>query len=321
MPHQANTKETTETGHLSETPYSLQMAVILRSKTNGQDPGRAFSLSAGSRRRRFAVAGNLPRDRPGHRPPLRAHELAESFLRVANAKMVQAIHSISVAKGAIPAITCSSPSAGPPDSTPARWRANWAWDRFLFPDAGVFGAMGSAWPMSRAIAGRGLSPYTEAAVADLETTLVIGCSGEACTRSSQEGFARSRSRSAACMDLRYRGVDSCLTVRLPVAGTYAEAYAADHTRLYGYVHEGRAMEMVAAQVEVVAPPDPNRELEPSRRPAPPSEQSRPGSKPGRIRTAVFVAERCGQATRFAARPSSASRPRPRSSIRAGRAKC
>jgi len=31
MPHQANTKETTEIGHLSETPYSLQMAVILRS--------------------------------------------------------------------------------------------------------------------------------------------------------------------------------------------------------------------------------------------------------------------------------------------------
>ena len=36
MPHQANTKETAKTGHLSEKPYTLQMAVILRSKVRGR---------------------------------------------------------------------------------------------------------------------------------------------------------------------------------------------------------------------------------------------------------------------------------------------
>jgi hypothetical protein len=36
MPHQANTKETATTGHLSERPHTLQMAIILRSKTKAQ---------------------------------------------------------------------------------------------------------------------------------------------------------------------------------------------------------------------------------------------------------------------------------------------
>jgi SRSO17 transposase len=35
MPHQANTKETAKTGHLSERPHTLQMALTLRSKTKG----------------------------------------------------------------------------------------------------------------------------------------------------------------------------------------------------------------------------------------------------------------------------------------------
>ncbi|HEX5499895.1 MAG TPA: hydantoinase B/oxoprolinase family protein, partial [Thermomicrobiales bacterium] len=53
------------------------------------------------------------------------------------------------------------------------------------------------------------------------------------------------------LDLRYRGLDAYLTVAEPQSGSYAEAYAAEHERLYGYRREGRPLEIVAARVEAV----------------------------------------------------------------------
>ncbi len=69
----------------------------------GQDPARAVSVSARSRGGRSAAGRAGRRDRRGHAAaryePL---ELADGFVRVANANMVKAIGSISVAKGCDP---------------------------------------------------------------------------------------------------------------------------------------------------------------------------------------------------------------------------
>ena len=53
------------------------------------------------------------------------------------------------------------------------------------------------------------------------------------------------------LDLRYRGLDAFLTIPQPDRGSYADAYAAEHERLYGYWHDGRPLEIVAVRVEVV----------------------------------------------------------------------
>src|SRR4029079_1565216 len=37
----------------------------------------------------------------------------------------------------------------------------------------------------------------------------------------------------------------------PAGGDYAAAFAAEHRRLYGYVHENRALEIVAARVQAI----------------------------------------------------------------------
>ncbi len=53
------------------------------------------------------------------------------------------------------------------------------------------------------------------------------------------------------LDVRYRGVDSYLTIPWPSDDDFARAFAAAHRQRYGYTHEGRPLEIVAARVEVV----------------------------------------------------------------------
>ena len=65
---------------------------------------------------------------------------------------------------------------------------------------------------------------------------------------------------ARSLDLRYRGVESTINVPWPADGDFAARYGQLHEQLYGYRREGRALEIVAARVEVVGtlpePPDP-----------------------------------------------------------------
>ena len=73
------------------------------------------------------------------------------------------------------------------------------------------------------------------------------------------------------LDLRYHGVESTINVICPADGDFAARYGELHEQLYGYRREGRALEVVAARVEVVGtmpePPDPEVEPVP-RRPSP-----------------------------------------------------
>jgi len=65
-----------------------------------------------------------------------------------------------------------------------------------------------------------------------------------------DGIAAERIEIRRSLDLRYRGVEQALTIAEPLAGSYAEAFAAEHHKLYGYLHAGRELEIVAARVEV-----------------------------------------------------------------------
>ena len=204
------------------------------------------------------------------------HELADGFLRVANAKMVQAIRTISIAKGADPrqyVLVAFGGAAGQHACAVARELG--IRQVLCSPDAGVLSAygIGMADVVRHRVAGV-YQPYSEAALADLEAAFQR-LAGEACDEVVQEGFARHQVEVHRLLDLRYRGFDSYLTIPEPgdcpnfrvsraptegwsgtvpfrASGSYAQAYVAEHKKLYGYAHEGRALEIVAARVEAIA---------------------------------------------------------------------
>lgn len=185
--------------------------------------------------------------------------LCEGLLRVANANMVEAIRSISVAKGADPrdyVLVAFGGAAGQHACAVAR---ELGIQRVLnHPQAGVL----SAWGIGLADVSRhraqGLyRPYAPAALAELPGTfaaLVEAARAEVLA----EGIAAERIEVRRALDLRYRGLDAWLTIPEPADGDYAAAYAEAHRRLYGYVHADRPLEIVASRVEVLgrgAPPD------------------------------------------------------------------
>ncbi|RIK81482.1 MAG: hydantoinase [Planctomycetota bacterium] len=194
-------------------------------------------------------------------------ELANGFLRVANANMVKAIRSISVAKGYNPrdyVLVAFGGAAGQHACAVAR---ELGMERVLLhPDAGILSAYGIG---MAEIARHGMAgvyrPYSEGAVAALGDTFAE-LAAPLAAEVECEGIARERIEVRRALDLRYRGLDAYLTVREPSntgsntmwggtgsasARTYADAFAAEHRQLYGYVHENRPLEIVAARVEVV----------------------------------------------------------------------
>jgi 5-oxoprolinase (ATP-hydrolysing) len=195
------------------------------------------------------------------------HELADGFLRVANAKMVQAIRTISIAKGADPRQYVLVAFGGAAGQHACAVACELGIRQILCsPDAGVLSAygIGMADVVRHRVAGV-YQPYCDAALAGLETTFQRLAS-EACGEVMQEGFTEAQIDVHRLLDLRYRGFDSYLTIPQPAAGSYAEGYVAEHKKLYGYAHEGRALEIVAARVEAVAraggQPTPSRRVAP-----------------------------------------------------------
>ena len=53
------------------------------------------------------------------------------------------------------------------------------------------------------------------------------------------------------LDVRYEGVESYLTIPWAADGNFAWDFTTAHRTRYGYVHEGRALEILAARVEVI----------------------------------------------------------------------
>ena len=93
--------------------------------------------------------------------------------------------------------------------------------------------------------------FDAATVADLEAALPQSAA-EAADEVLAEGIPADRIEVRRSLELRYRGVEQSLGDPEPADGpTTPAAFAAEHQRLYGYMHAGRRLEIVAARVEVV----------------------------------------------------------------------
>ena len=179
-------------------------------------------------------------------------ELCDGFLQVANANMVKAIQSISIAKGCDPRDYVLVAFGGAAGQHACAVAAELEMSQVLLhPDAGILSAygIGAADVVRHAV--RGIyQPYTAELVARL-TADFAALSDEARREVLAEGIAPDRIEVRCALDLRYRGLDAWLNVPEPADGNYAEAYAAAHEKLYGYRNDGREIEIVAARVEVV----------------------------------------------------------------------
>jgi len=178
--------------------------------------------------------------------------LAEGFLRVANGYMANAIRSISVAKGYDPRDYVLVAFGGAAGQHACAVADELGVTRILnHPDAGLLSAYGIGLADTVRHGAQGIyRPCDEAEIEALEPTfrrLAAALSREVLA----EGIPEDRIQIARSLDLRYRGLDAFLTVPEPTHGTYADAYQREHRRRYGYVHEDRPLEIVAAKVQAV----------------------------------------------------------------------
>lgn len=200
------------------------------------------------------------------------HALAEGILRVANANMANAIRSISIAKGYNPReyVLVAFGGAAPQHACAVAEELGVA-TILNHPDAGILSAygIGLADVVRHRVEGI-YREYSERAVHDVEAVFQR-LTSDACREVIAEGVARERIEVVRSLDLRCKGLDAFLTIPAPETGTYAQAYEREHRRRYGYVHEHRPLEIVAAKVEAVGRSEtqlPTSERTARRRPQP-----------------------------------------------------
>lgn len=180
-------------------------------------------------------------------------ELAEGFVRVANANMAKAIGSISVAKGCDPRDYVLVPFGGAAGQHACAVARELGIRQILHhPDAGLLSAYGI-----------GLADVERHSVAGIYAILLAGSLAELQATFERlerealdgvlgEGIPRERIVLARRLELRYRGLEASLTVPCPAKSSERscrEDFLAEHRKLYGYVHKGRELEIVAVRVE------------------------------------------------------------------------
>ncbi|MBX7167246.1 MAG: hydantoinase B/oxoprolinase family protein [Pirellulales bacterium] len=179
-------------------------------------------------------------------------ELCTGLLRIANNNMVQAIRSVSVARGADPRdyVLVAFGGAAPQHACAVARELNMR-EVLIHDDASLLSAygIGLADVVRHGVAGiyqpAGASTLQEATAQ--HQRLAAAATAELIAEAvppEQIGVRRS-------LDLRYQGTEAALPISEPDDGDYPAAFAAEHRRRYGYVHAGRPIEIVAARVEVV----------------------------------------------------------------------
>ncbi len=180
-------------------------------------------------------------------------ELAEGFVRVANAHMAKAIGSISVAKGCDPRDYVLVPFGGAAGQHACAVASELGIRQILHhPAAGLLSAygIGLADVQRHRVAGvyKTLSPN----LLDQLRTTFAQLEAEAVAGVREEGIPRQQIATERQLELRYRGVEASLTVPCS-QGHSAEnlqlAFEDEHRKLYGYIHAQRPLEIVAARVE------------------------------------------------------------------------
>src|SRR5439155_15658584 len=93
-------------------------------------------------------------------------------------------------------------------------------------------------------------PFSDAALAHVQR-MFEELERQARADAEAEAVAADAIELGRSLDVRYLGADAALSISQPADGDYAAAFTFEHRRLYGYAHENRPLEIVAARVEAV----------------------------------------------------------------------
>ena len=208
-----------------------------------------FPLDHGSTERRLRELAEVVQDATVAEATSPA-SLAAGLLRIANANMAAAIRRVTVAKGADPAeyvLVAFGGAAGQHACSVARELG--IRQVLLDPEAGVLSALGIG--LADVVRhrscdiGRVLNAETLAYCRDRLAVLEV----EATTAVVDEGVREIGATRS--LQVRYQGVDSYLTIEWPADDDFEAAFTAEHRKRYGYSHDDRPLEVMAAVVEVV----------------------------------------------------------------------
>jgi 5-oxoprolinase (ATP-hydrolysing) len=219
---------------------------------------------------------------------LDADAIAAGFVAVANASMAEAIAQVSVARGVDPrdcALVGFGGAAG--QHVCALARALGIRRILLHPLAGLL----SAWGIGNAElgcdrqrdAGRVRLEGAEGGAPSSVLAILAELEGEARRTLEAEGAEPGAVHVERFLDLRTVGTESALAIRVPGDARLRAAFAGEHARRFGYVREGREIEVVTARVRARAP------AAPPARAAGAAESSAPsaGPEPRRFEVAWF----------------------------------
>ena len=182
---------------------------------------------------------------------LSLEHLAEGFVRLSNTHMAKAIRSISLAKGYDPRSYVLVPFGGAGGQHACALAAELKIPRILcHPDAGLLSAYGIGLADVTRHRARGIyHPLSDDGLSELEAAFAA-LAAEATAEIVAEGISPERIDVSRALELRYQGVEQALVVAARKGTDYAAVFAAQHEQLYGYVHAGRPLEIVALRVEV-----------------------------------------------------------------------
>ena len=181
--------------------------------------------------------------------PLRA--LAEDLLQVANATMVKAIRAISTAKGFDPRQHVLVPFGGAGGQHATAIAAELEIPAILsHPDAGLLSAYGIGQAELERHAVAGLTGLLTAQTIEQTRQTSVQLADQLAAELMADGASRGQLATDREVEIRYRGLDASLCVALRTADECTAEFLAAHHRLYGYVHTGRELELVALRVRV-----------------------------------------------------------------------
>jgi 5-oxoprolinase (ATP-hydrolysing) len=185
---------------------------------------------------------------------LDADAIAGGFVEVANASMAQAIAEVSIARGVDPrecALVGFGGAGG--QHVCAIARALGMRDVLLHPWAGILSAYGigvadASWDGQRDAGRVPLTAPLPQSV--MQAFAALEQQGREALRA--EGVDAAAIRVERRLDLRYVGSETPLAVASPLDADWREAFEREHARRFGYVREGRAVEIVTARVRAFA---------------------------------------------------------------------
>jgi 5-oxoprolinase (ATP-hydrolysing) len=184
--------------------------------------------------------------------PYAVEELASGLVRIANTNMAAAIRLVSVAKGANPAdyVLVAFGSAAPQHAC-AVARELGIEQVLVHPDAGILSAVGIGLADVARHRSIGVElPFDRQSLDEVRRQLEA-LEHAAREEVAAEGVPEKQIAASWSVDLRYRGVDSYLTIPWTNEDDMAGAFSDAHRLRYGYLHDGRPLEIAAAHMEVV----------------------------------------------------------------------